>query len=132
MSVPNQRRIYIERSSDSVRKDFFKVSNQNLNGAMYNLKPSTFMLWVYFADNANGYALDLYPIDFCNKTGLSDSTFRRSFNELIEKGYLLQHPKQKNTYMFREISDKAEYPFIINSLDKEDFENIKKDFLQNE
>lgn len=130
MSVPNQRRIYIERSSDSVRKDFFKVSNQNLNGAMYNLKPSTFMLWVYFADNANGYALDLYPIDFCNKTGLSDSTFRRSFDELIEKGYLLKHPKQKNTYMFREISDKAEYPFIINSLDKEDFENIKKDFLQ--
>lgn len=130
MSVPNQRRIYIERSSDSVRKDFFKVSNQNLNAAMYNLKSSTFMLWVYFADNANGYALDLYPIDFCNKTGLSDSTFRRSFNELIEKGYLLKHPKQKNTYMFREISDKAEYPFIINSLDKEDFENIKKDFLQ--
>ena len=33
--------------------------------AMYNLKPSTFKLWIYFVDNANGYALDLYPVDFC-------------------------------------------------------------------
>ena len=53
------------------------------------------------ADNANGYSLDLYPVDFCNKTGLSDSTYRRAFTELEEKGYLLKHRTMKNTYMFR-------------------------------
>lgn len=44
MSVPNQKKIIIERSSENVRKDFLKVSNENLNLAMYNLSPNTFKL----------------------------------------------------------------------------------------
>ena len=129
MSVPNQKRIYIERVSDTVRKDFLKVSNQSLNLAMYNLKPSTFMLWIYFTDNANGYTLDLYPVDFCNKTGLSDSTYRRAFKELVDKGYLLEHRTMKNTYMFRQISDYAEAPDQINSINEKDFESMKNEFI---
>ena len=82
MSVPNQKRIYIERSSENVRRDFLKVSNESLEAAMYNLKGNTFKLWVYFTDNANGYAMDMYPIDFCTKAKVSDSTYRRSFEEL--------------------------------------------------
>ena len=31
---------------------------------MYYLKATTFMLWIYFCDNQNGYQLDLYPSDF--------------------------------------------------------------------
>ena len=30
MSVPNQKKILIERTSDKVMKDFLKVSNKNL------------------------------------------------------------------------------------------------------
>ena len=67
MSVPNQKKIYIERVSENVRKDFFKVSNSNLQIAMYNLKGNAFKLWVYFTDNMNGYSMDLYPVDFCTK-----------------------------------------------------------------
>ena len=129
MSVPNQKKIYIERSSDNARKDFLKVSNQSLNQAMYNLKPSTFMLWIYFTDNANGYALDLYPVDFCNKTGLSVSTYRRYFTELEEKGYLLKHRTMKITYMFKQISDYVDLPDQVNSIDKRDFESMKNDFI---
>ena len=129
MSVPNQKRIYIERASDTVRKDFLKVSNQSLHLAMYNLKPSAFMLWIYFTDNANGYSLDLYPVDFCNKTGLSDSTYRRAFTELEEKGYLLKHRTMKNTYMFRQISDYAYVPDQINSINEKDFESMKNEFI---
>ena len=129
MSVPNQKRIYIERASDTVKKDFLKVSNQSLNLAMYNLKPSTFMLWIYFTDNANGYSLDLYPVDFCNKSGLSDSTYRRAFTELEEKGYLLKHRTMKNTYMFRQISDYAYVPDEINSINEKDFESMKNEFI---
>ena len=129
MSVPNQKRIYIERASDTVRKDFLKVSNQSLHLAMYNLKPSAFLLWIYFTDNANGYSLDLYPVDFCNKTGLSDSTYRRAFTELEEKGYLLKHRTMKNTYMFRQISDYADVPDQINSINEKDFESMKNDFI---
>jgi len=34
--------------------------------------------------------------------------------------------------MFREVSDKAEHPDIICSLDKDDFELIKSEFYQND
>lgn len=51
---------------------------------MYNLKGNAFKLWIYFADNKNGYIMDLYPVDFCTKTNTSDSTFRRAFEELVK------------------------------------------------
>lgn len=124
MSVPNQKIILIKRESDKARKDFFKVSNENLNEAMYNLKPSTFMLWVYFADNANGYKMDLYPVDFCTKCRISDSTYRRGMKELQEKGYLVQSDQAKNIWLFKEVStsDKIEKREIVKSLDEDKFE----------
>lgn len=130
MSVPNQKKIIIERSSDSVRKDFLKVSNDSLRSAMYNLGSSAFMLWIYFVDNAHGYSLDLYPIDFCTITGLSDSTYRRAFKELEEKGYLISSPKQKNLYLFKEISLEAKSPDVVNSLDIKDFNELKSLFFE--
>lgn len=130
MSVPNQRRVYIERSSDKARANFFKVSNESLASAMYNLRPSAFKLWVYFADNANGYAMDLYPIDFCEKTQLSKSTYDRAFDELEEKGYLIKSTKSKNLYMFKEISERAEQPDCVNSLNAESFEEIRAAYFE--
>lgn len=44
MSVPNQKKIIIERSSENCRKDFLKVSNNNLHLAMYNLSSNAFIL----------------------------------------------------------------------------------------
>lgn len=79
MPVPNQKKIYIKRDSDTAKKDYLKVSNESLHEAMFNLKPSTFMLWTYLVDNANGYRMDLYPIDFINITGLSRSTYIKCF-----------------------------------------------------
>lgn len=130
MSVPNQKKIIIERSSDNARKDYLKVSNESLRSAMYNLGSSAFLLWIYFVDNANGYSLDLYPIDFCTITGLSDSTYRRAFKELEEKGYLLSSQKQKNLYLFKEKSSKASSPDVVNSLDNKDFNEIKSLFFE--
>lgn len=129
MSVPNQKKIYIERSSDKAKRDFFKVSNYSLETAMYNLKNNAFKLWIYFADNANGYELDLYPVDFCLKASVSRSTYERAFNELEEKGYLKQSPKQKNVYLFTEESDKAQQPDLVNTIDSDDFENIKSEYF---
>ncbi len=129
MSVPNQKKIYIQRSSDTAKKDFFKVSNDSLASAMYNLDASAFKLWIYFADNANGYAMDLYPVDFCSKTQLSKSTYDRSFKKLEDKGYLIKSLKQNNLYLFKEISDKVELPDVVSSLDKESFEDIKDKYF---
>lgn len=130
MSVPNQKKIYIERSTEKVKQNYLKVSNDSLKSAMYNLGSSAFMLWIYFTDNSNGYPLDLYPVDFCSITGLSDSTYRRAFKELEEKGYLIQSSKQKNLYLFKEISAKAAYPDIVNSIDTDSFNEIKSLFFE--
>lgn len=72
---------------------------------MYNLKGNAFKLWIYFTDNMNGYCMDLYPVDFCAKAKVSDSTYRRAFDELEEKGYLMQSKKDSNIYLFREVSE---------------------------
>ena len=135
MSVPNQKKIIIERSSENCRKDFLKVSNTNLNLAMYNLTSNAFILWIYFTDNANGYPLDLYPIDFLNKTKLSRSTYDRAFKELEEMGYLIKSSKEKNLYLFREESQSEKIVKIdeVCSLDSEALEDIKeKYFNQND
>ena len=132
MSVPNQKKIYIQRETDNAKRDYLKVGNDNLHAAMYNLKSSTFMLWVYFVDNANGYGMDLYPVDFLNITGMGRSTYDRSFKELEEKGYLLKSKVANNTYLFMEKSEKAESRDEIQSVDKEVFENIKKEFFSDE
>lgn len=131
MSVPNQKKILIQRSSENCRKDYLKVSNDSLETAMYNLKPNTFKLWIYFADNANGYSMDLYPIDFCVKANVSDSTYRRSFEELEEKGYLIHSDIQKNLYLFKQISDsrRLEKPDLINTIDTKNFEEAKKKYF---
>ena len=132
MSVPNQKKILIQRTSDTAKKDFLKVSNRNLETAMYNLKGNTFKLWIYFTDNMNGYAMDLYPVDFCTKARVSDSTYRRAFDELEEKGYLIRSEKQSNLYMFTEesISENIEIPDAVNSIDTDDFEELKRKYFE--
>lgn len=131
MSVPNQKTIFIERSTDSVKKDFLKVSNASLNMAMSNLKPTSFMLWIYFTDNSKGYKLDLYPSNFTDLTGLSRSTYIRAFEELEEKGYLIKSKTRKNWYLFNEISDKI-YPIETDeviSIDKNRFDEFKNEYF---
>ena len=131
MSVPNQKKIIIERSSENCRKDFLKVSNTNLHLAMYNLSSNAFILWLYFTDNANGYPLDLYPVDFSNITQLSRSTYDRAFKELEEMGYLIKSSKQKNLYLFREESQSNKIIKIdeVLSLEKEALEDIKNKYF---
>lgn len=134
MSVANQRKILVKRSSESVRKDFFKISNKNLETAMYNLKGNAFKLYCYLCDNKDGYTMELYPIDFQRKANVSYDTYIKAFNLLKEKGYLLPSKTSKNTFMFVEASEIAEEipereDTVIISLDEEEFEiERNKDF----
>ena len=132
MSVPNQKKIFIQRVSEKAAKDYLKVSNNSLEVAMYNLKGNAFKLWIYFADNKNGYAMDLYPVDFCTKAKVSDSTYRRAFEELENKGYLIKSSKQQNLYLFKEVStsNKIEKPDEVNSIDTDNFAEIKRNYFE--
>ena len=132
MSVPNQKIIYIKRSSDKDKVDFFKVSNNNLDQAAKDLDGKSFKLWVYLADNKDGYRKEMYPVDFCNWSGLSDSSYRRAWEELETKGYVIQSPKVKNMYLFKETSDtynERHKNDLIKSIETESYEDIVKEFF---
>lgn len=89
MAAPNQRIIYIQRVSDDVKKEFFKIGHTQLNKAAMDLNGNTFKLYVYLADNKNNYKLELSSKHFIEWSGTSDSTYDRAFKELKEKGYLI-------------------------------------------
>lgn len=131
MSVSNQRIIYVQRESENARKDYFKISNENLRIAMFNLNTNALKLYLYLCSNANGYKMDLYPCEFSKDTGAARSTYNAAFKRLVDKGYLIKSPKQSNLYLFREVSEIAELPKsdTIESLDKEDFESIKAEYF---
>lgn len=59
MAVPNQRIIYIERSSADVRKEFFKIGHNQLTKAAMDLGGNAFKLYIYLADNKDNYRLEL-------------------------------------------------------------------------
>lgn len=104
MAVPNQRIIYIKRNSENAKKNFFKIGHEALNKASMDLNGNTFKLYIYLANNSNGYRLELSSKHFIQWSGTSDSTYDRAFKELKEKGYLIQAPNKKNVYVFAEES----------------------------
>lgn len=104
MAVPNQRIIYIERSSADVRKDYFKIGHTQLTKVASDLGGNAFKLYIYLADNKDNYRLELSSKHFIEWSGTSDSTYDRAFKELKEKQYLIQAPDQKNVYLFVEES----------------------------
>ena len=130
MSSPHQRTILVKRVSEKVQKDYFKISNKNLQKAMYNLKTNSFKLFCYLCDNSNGYTFDLYSCDFQRIAHVIEDTYLKAFNDLVDKGYLVEHPSKKNTYIFLEESNK-ELPSppkwdAIKSLNEDEFELEKK------
>ena len=102
--------------------------------AMSNLSANAFKLWVYMADNANGYPLILYSRDFEHKASVSQSTYTRVFKELEEKGYIIKSKNAKNFYLFKEKSDNIILNDSRNILNFEElnFEEIKDTYFENQ
>lgn len=131
MGVPNQRIIYIKRTTDTDRANYFKVGNDNLRKAASTLDGKAFKLWVYLSDNANGYKKEMYAVDFCDWANLSDSSYRRAWNELEDNGYIIKHKKEKNIYMFNEVG-KNEASDIVKVLTEEELKEMECFFVQSD
>lgn len=114
-TVPNQRIIYIHRIRTNSTDGYLQVSTLSVLEAMYNLKGNAFKLWIYFVNNKDKYIKYLSSSDFCNKANISKNTFTSAFNELVEKGYLIQSTKKENIYRFKEQSDIVEHINIDNN-----------------
>lgn len=130
MSAPNQRIIYIERVSDKVRSDFFKIGNEQLNQAASDLSGNAFKLYVYLCNNQNSWKLELSSKHFVAWSGTSDSTYDRAFKELKDKQYLIKAPEKKNIYLFVEVSRNYEERHKEDKIILSDKETIQKLFYE--
>lgn len=130
MAAPNQRIIYIERVSEKVRTDYFKIGHEQLNRAASDLGGNAFKLYVYLCNNKDSFRLELSSKDFIAWSGTSDSTYDRAFNELREKQYLIQAPDRKNVYLFVEVSKNYDERHQEDKILLSDEQMIQKIFYQ--
>lgn len=132
MSVPNQRIIYIQRTSNDVKSNYLKVSNESMAKATKDIhKIGTYKLWLYLCSNRNGYKKELSSAHFINWSNTSQSTYDRAWKELIELGYIKQSDKNKNVFYFFEESEtyneRISYNMIIEPMDDNEFNKIYKE-----
>ena len=98
-TVPNQRVVTIYR--EPVKSDFLGIKNENWQYAARDLGAHSLMLYLYFASNANGYALALSPAAIRQAIGMARSTYQDQLLKLIDKGYLI--PTGANSFDFYEV-----------------------------
>lgn len=59
VTYPNQRLVTVHR--EKAKTDFLGIKNENWKAAARDLGAHAFMLYLYFASNANGFTLALSP-----------------------------------------------------------------------
>lgn len=102
-TVPNQRTVQIHRVP--AKSDFLGILNSNWQSAARDLGAHAFLLYLYFASNANNYSLALSPAAIRQTIGMPPQTYRDQFNKLLDKGYLID--KGNNHYEFYEIAKRV-------------------------
>lgn len=127
MSYPNQRIIYITRSSLNSKK-YFKIGAEQLKKAACDLGGNAFKFYIYLCGNKDNYRLELSSKDFIEWSSTSDSTYDRAFKELTEKDYLIKSPDIKNVYLFVEESKSYSERHPEDKIKVSDKEEIKKLF----
>lgn len=97
-TVANQRTVYVHR--ERATSDFLGIKNSNWQAAARDLGAHALLLYMYFASNADGYALALSPAAIRQAVGMPPQTYRDQFLKLLDKGYLVD--KGHNHYEFHE------------------------------
>lgn len=90
--VPNQKAFRVNKRREPNDKTDVRISDlfkRDLFEASKDLKDTTFKLYIYFISNQDGYIGGLSKVDVLNKTGISESSYKRAMKELEEKGYLV-------------------------------------------
>lgn len=102
-TAPNQKIIVVEKAPCDTSNLYFRANIEADIKASINLSANAFLLFNYIRRNQNGYEFGLSRTDVLSKTSIkSDKTFKTVVKELVDKGYLVQNPNQKNHYTFCE------------------------------
>ena len=92
-SFANQRTVTIHKPL--YEKNFVQVDIFEWQEAFDALTKSSFGLYLYCCSNMNGYKLGLSSAAVQNALHISDTSYRRAVEELLEKGYFIQNTTTK-------------------------------------
>ena len=92
-SFPNQRTVTIHKPKYD--GNFVQVDINDWQEAFDHLTRSGFGLYLYCCGIQDGYKLELSSAAVQNALHISDSSYRRAVEELLEKGYFMQRTATK-------------------------------------
>ena len=95
-SFPNQRTVTIHKPTYS--RNFVQVDIDDWQEAYATLTRSGFGLYLYCCGNKDDFKLELSSAAVQNALHISDSSYRRAVEELLEHGYFI--PKNKTNTKF--------------------------------
>ena len=88
---PNQRIIKVQKEKSN-KENLYSIMNiQALQNAIKVLDEKGLLLWLYLNKNQDNYMFGLSKVDLIRNWNIgSPSTYTRAFNELKEKGFLVE------------------------------------------
>ena len=92
-TFPNQRDVKIHKPAYT--ENFLQISKEEWQEAYATLTRSGFGLYLYCCGNRNTFKLELSSAAVQNALYISDSSYRRAVEELLEKGYLIKSSNTK-------------------------------------
>lgn len=92
-SFPNQRTVTIHKPL--YEKNFVQVDIDEWQEAFDRLTRISFGPYLYCCGNQDGYKLGLSSAAVQNALHISDTSYRRAVDELLEKGYFIQNTNTK-------------------------------------
>ena len=97
-TYPNQKQI--TNHKEKYHQDFLQIGKDEWMPAYDKLPRGAFGLYLYLCGNMNGYRLGLSSAAVQQAIGVSDSTYRRAVESLLEAGYLIQEGSDKNLHFY--------------------------------
>jgi DNA-binding transcriptional regulator YhcF (GntR family) len=105
----NQRRIKVNRTNVAKNSGltYACIYRYSLENAMVNLKPSTFKVWIWLASNKPNFTVEYSPAYLSKVINISINTAKSAFNELKEKGYIVEDDMRGHLFNFYEEPQQA-------------------------
>lgn len=87
MSVPNQKSLIIVKPQMTT-PPFLQINEKDWQEAFITLSPSAFGIYLYLAQNINGYHFEFSPTAIANTGIMTKGTATKARQELETKGYI--------------------------------------------
>ncbi len=103
MKTYNKQKVVTVRKLPNNKEYPYYMGNRDAaSKAMLNLSANSFLVYFCINMNQDGFTFALSKKDIMQKTGMSENTYLKAVNELIEKRYLVQESEDSNNYTFFE------------------------------